>query len=420
MSRLLLVCACFFLLFDVSVLAENKMNNKINIHLVKYEKEGVAPAFPGEVEARIYPFVRYVGNIIIDEKLNMRYEFLDEKEGLAIYNKFEEAKKDGFKGYIRSIIEPESIPRSGELSNADAGRSYWYWSGIVTKDEKDFIPIFLQNALFDKGYNVIAENIGKKYLKLKASKEIEKKELLNATILTKGEAVYQRNFKVIKDTPSYVKPQKSKKKYTAHVIEFKLHDINNHIDDDEKNMQRVALYGEYLGKVIIKNNSEIICDFWNGAAKKNLIEQFEEAKKNGIVGEKYYNEKPKSFPRSGVVEYLEDEKLWHWKGTATVEDDNFAEIFIKNTGYPYYAYNIVDDKYANNILERVHLEHGEKIYGKDYILLKEDEEGIKAIKAYMDKVVAEKIAERREEMANILRQQGHSDEEINRYFQKEK
>ena len=432
MLKLIKICiVCIFCCHIVFQIVEgfSMENNNIQIHIVKYAMEEVESGYLSNYQARIYPFVKYVGFLEIDGNLNMKYKFLDEKEGLGIYNKFEEAKKNGFKGYMQWIIKPESIPSDGVLSKRGDNKIYWYWSGIVTKDEKYFIPIFLQNVLFDKGYSVIDASVGEKYLKLKASKEIEKKELLNATILTRGEAIYQRNYKIVKSSNSIIeRPQKNKKKYSAHIVRFKLEDINDYICNDMENYQKVHGNENYLGKVVIKNNDELICDFELKNYERNeMLEFFEQAKKSGIKAEKYYYEKPESYPKTGELTYLEDEKLWYWKGIATVEDDDFAELFIKNAGYPYLQYRTFENKHkkgkiASNFekLNWIYLEPNEKIYAKDYIVIKRDEEGIKAIKAYMDKVVAEKIAERREEMANILRQQGHSDEEINRYFQKEK
>ncbi|AKL98229.1 hypothetical protein [Endomicrobium proavitum] len=143
---------------------------------------------PNLNKVKYYPEVKFMGKIVIDSNKNINFKFLELSDQDMFTKIYEEAKSEGIEYAKFYTKQPIKYPKHGKLKSQD---EVWVWSGFVMHEDEEFMEAFLNVYLFQKGYALINDEVGKKYFDLKQTKEVEKKELLNATILQEGEVIYK-------------------------------------------------------------------------------------------------------------------------------------------------------------------------------------------------------------------------------------
>jgi len=140
-------------------------------------------------KAKFYPDVYFVGKATIINNKDIVFDFVNKDYQSQMETLFNEMKKTGFKYTIYYREKPETYPKQGKL---EAHYIFWRWHGTITYKDKEFIDAFIDTYLYNEGYAQVEMSVGEKYYQVRQIIELEKGELLNATILQKGEVIYKR------------------------------------------------------------------------------------------------------------------------------------------------------------------------------------------------------------------------------------
>jgi len=175
-------------------LVKYENNNRVYNHLRNTKFKNDPRSFQAYIlihnliNAKFYPPVNFVGKIIIDDVGNSIFYFIDKEEQSKIEALYKEKKQTGFEYTIYYKEKPVKYPRYGNLEEYYI---FWRWTGTLTYEDKEFVEAFIDKYLFNCGYAMVENEIGKKYYQLLQVTELTEGELLNATILQKGEVIYK-------------------------------------------------------------------------------------------------------------------------------------------------------------------------------------------------------------------------------------